>query len=55
MSVGGFSAWQVVAAHKYEAEDDDELTFEKGELIHVVEFEDPEDQVSHCIKLVCAV
>ena len=28
------------------AEDDDELSFEKGEIISVLEFEDPEEQVS---------
>ena len=33
------------AAYKYVAEDDDELSFEKGEIINVVEFDDPEEQV----------
>ena len=33
------------AAYRYVAEDDDELSFEKGEIINVVEFEDPEEQV----------
>ena len=33
------------AAYKYIAEDDDELSFEKGEIINVVEFDDPEEQV----------
>ena len=37
---------QVQATHKYEAEDDDELSFEKNEIIHVIPFEDPEEQVS---------
>lgn len=37
---------QVRAAYKYVAEDDDELSFEKGEIISVIEFEDPEEQVS---------
>lgn len=37
--------FQVRATHKYVAEDDDELTFEKGEIIYVIPFEDPEDQV----------
>ena len=36
---------QVRATYKYVAEDDDELSFEKGEIISVVEFEDPEEQV----------
>ena len=46
-----FSYWlfktslQVRAAYKYVAEDDDELSFEKGEIINVVEFDDPEEQV----------
>ena len=33
------------AAYRYIAEDDDELSFEKGEIINVVEFDDPEEQV----------
>ena len=36
---------QVVATHPYEGEDDDELTFEKGVVILVVAYEDPEDEV----------
>ena len=40
---------QVRAAYKYVAEDDDELSFEKGEIINVVEFDDPEEQV-RCFK-----
>ena len=36
---------QVVATHPYEGEDDDELTFEKGDVIKVVPFEDAEDEV----------
>jgi len=36
--------YQVKAAYKYQAEDMDELQFEVGELIDVVEFEDPEEQ-----------
>ena len=35
---------QVLATHKYTAQDDDELSFEAGELINVIEFEDPEDE-----------
>ncbi|XP_022804434.1 myc box-dependent-interacting protein 1-like [Stylophora pistillata] len=36
--------YKVRAAYRYVAEDDDELSFEKGEIINVVEFEDPEEQ-----------
>ena len=36
---------QVVSTHPYEGEDDDELTFEKGVVILVVPYEDPEDEV----------
>ncbi|CAH3126652.1 unnamed protein product [Pocillopora meandrina] len=36
--------YKVRAAYRYAAEDDDELSFEKGEIINVVEFEDPEEQ-----------
>lgn len=39
------SLWQVRAAYRYVAEDDDELSFEKGEIINVIEFEDPDEQV----------
>lgn len=36
--------YKVRASYRYVAEDDDELSFEKGEIINVVEFEDPEEQ-----------
>jgi len=36
--------YQVKAAYKYQAEDMDELQFEVGEVIDVVEYEDPEEQ-----------
>merc|ERR1712112_27740 len=36
--------YQVKAAYKYQAEDVDELNFEVGEVIDVVEYEDSEDQ-----------
>ncbi|XP_078378544.1 myc box-dependent-interacting protein 1-like isoform X1 [Oculina patagonica] len=36
--------YKVRAAYKYVAEDDDELSFEKGEIISVIEFEEPEEQ-----------
>ena len=32
------------ARRKYQADDDDELQFEVGEVINVVEYDDPEDQ-----------
>ncbi len=34
------------ATHPYSGEDTDELTFEAGEIINVIQFPDPEDQVS---------
>ncbi|XP_023345559.1 myc box-dependent-interacting protein 1 isoform X5 [Eurytemora carolleeae] len=36
--------YKVKAAYKYQAEDVDELNFEVGEIIQVVEYEDPEEQ-----------
>ena len=39
---------QVVATHPYDGEDEDELTFEKGAVILVVPYDDPEDEVSLC-------
>lgn len=36
--------YKVRAAYKYVAEDDDELSFEKGEIISVIEFDEPEEQ-----------
>ena len=41
---------QVLATHPYAGEDVDELSFEPGDVINVIPFEDPEDQVSavHC-------
>jgi hypothetical protein len=35
----------VKAAYKYQAEDVDELNFEVGEIIQVVEYDDPDEQV----------
>lgn len=35
----------MLATHPYNGEDVDELTFETGDLIDVIPFEDPEDQV----------
>ncbi|VVC25474.1 Hypothetical protein CINCED_3A021744 [Cinara cedri] len=36
--------YRVVATYKYDAEDSDELSFEKGEIISVVPYDDPETQ-----------
>ena len=36
---------QVIATHNYEGQDEDELTFEKGQVILVVPYDDPDDQV----------
>jgi len=36
--------YKVKATYKYQAEDMDELAFEVGELIQVVEYDDPEEQ-----------
>lgn len=36
--------YKVRATYKYVAEDQDELNFEAGELIRVVEYDDPEEQ-----------
>ena len=44
-------SFQVVAAHPYGGEDEDELSFEKGEVICVLPFEDPDDQVSYTTPL----
>jgi len=39
--------YRVVATYKYDAEDTDELSFEKGEIISVVPYDDPETQVGN--------
>lgn len=36
--------YRVRAAYKYQAEDEDELNFDVGEIIRVIEFEDPEEK-----------
>jgi len=36
--------YKVKASYKYQAEDVDELNFEVGEIMHVVPYEDPEEQ-----------
>lgn len=38
--------YRVKATYRYVREDSDELSFEAGDTINVVEYEDPEDQVS---------
>lgn len=36
---------QVLATHPYRGEDEDELTFEGKDIIYVVEYDDPDEQV----------
>ena len=31
--------------HRYQAEDEDELSLEVGDVVQVIEYEDPEEQV----------
>jgi len=38
--------FQVVASHPYEGEDEDELSFDKGTIVLVIPYDDPEDEVS---------
>ena len=42
--------YKVKATYKYQAEDMDELAFEVGEIIDVIEYEDPEEQVTQRIR-----
>lgn len=37
--------YRVKATYKYTREDVDELSFEVGEIISVIEYDDPEEQV----------
>lgn len=37
--------YRVKATYKYVKEDVDELSFDVGEIIQVIEYDDPEDQV----------
>ena len=37
--------YRVRATYKYTAEDDDELALEVGDIVQVVEYEDPEELV----------
>lgn len=43
--------YRVKATYKYNREDVDELSFEVGEIIRVVEYDDPEEQV--CVTHKC--
>lgn len=38
--------YRVKTTYKYLKEDEDELSFEVGDIICVIEYDDPEDQVS---------
>lgn len=38
--------YRVQATYRYDKEDADELSFEIGEIIDVIEYDDPEDQVN---------
>jgi len=38
--------YKVVASHPYEGEDEDELSFDKGTIVLVIPYDDPEDEVS---------
>lgn len=37
--------YRVKATYKYVKEDQDELSFDVGEIIRVIEYDDPDDQV----------
>lgn len=37
--------YKVRATYRYQKEDVDELSFEAGEIIRVIEYEEPEEQV----------
>lgn len=41
--------YRVKATYRYVREDTDELSFEAGDIIDVIEYEDPEDQVRYHI------
>ena len=44
---------QAIAMYPYQSTDDDELNFSKNDIIYVVEFPDPEEQVSKKVKSFC--
>ena len=50
MIIGSYWLHQVQATHPYAGEDIDELTFDKDEMIFVVPFAEPDEQVSNIIK-----
>lgn len=41
--------YRVKATYKYVREDGDELSFDVGDIINVIEYDDPEDQVSYLL------
>lgn len=43
--------YRVKATYKYVREDGDELSFDVGDIIDVIEYDDPEDQVSELIRI----
>lgn len=43
--------YRVKATYKYIREDSDELSFDVGDIINVVEYEDPEDQVKTLLSM----
>lgn len=46
--------YKVKATYKYTQEDTDELSFEVGEIIRVVEYDDPEEQVNY-YSIMCVI
>lgn len=46
--------YRVQATYRYDKEDPDELSFEIGESINVIEYDDPEDQVRIPSNSACA-
>jgi len=46
---------QVKASHTYTADDADELSFEAGEIISVIPFDDPDEQVRNLWLLTCSI
>lgn len=45
--------YRVKATYKYNREDADELSFDVGEIVRVVEYDDPEEQVQQIITYYC--
>jgi amphiphysin len=44
--------YRVRATYRYQKEDVDELSFEAGEVIRVIEYEEPEEQVELCLSTI---